>query len=437
MRQNNNMKVVQSEGISAFGGVNFVFEDFDKLNLNNFLSKELPPLPPQSQYSWKDIIYSMYSIYICGGSCIEDIEQNLKAHLSNNPFCKIPSPDTILRRLKSLAEESKTCRTKRGIVDHLYCENNRLSSLNIKVLKSLGAFSATTLTLDYDNTIVFNEKADSVLTYKKEKGYQPGVCTINTHQVVYLENRNGNSDAKSFQHQTLGRMFDLLEQNNVAKMDNFRADGASYQYEVVKLVAEKVSNFYISARNSYVEKYFTQITNWLQTIDSKGDTVWVGDIYYTPFIQQARKEGAKPKEYRLVVKRKKNKSGQLNAITQDAYDYRAIITNDLRKEATEVVLFYNKRGCMEKQFDVIKNDFGWNNMPFSNLSENTVFLYLMAICKNLYHVIIQRFSKRFKGLKSTYRMKKFTFRFIILPSKWIKKSRQNILRIYGRVQYRT
>ena len=206
---------------------------------------------------------------------------------------------------------------------------------------------------------------------------------------------------------------------------------------MVKLVAEKVSNFYISVRNSYVEKYFAKITNWEKTTESNGDTVWVGDTYYPPFQNRASQEKDKVKEYRLVVKRKKNKCGQLNVITQDAYNYRAILTNDVVKTPTEVVLFYNKRGSMEKEFDVIKNDFGWSHMPFSNLSENTVFLYLMAICKNLYHKIIQRFSKRFKGLKPTYRMKRFTFRFIILPSKWVEKSRQNILRVHGRIRYRT
>ena len=431
------MKVQKSDTISAFGGINFIFEDFNSLGLDKLFINELPQLPAQSNYSWKDIIYSLYSIYLCGGSCIEDIETNLKSHLSNNPFCKIPSPDTILRKLKDLSEPSKTCRTQRGIVDHQYCENNILSHLNIKLLKKTKAFSKTVLTLDYDNTIVFNEKSDSVLTYKKDRGYQPGVCTINTHQVLYLENRNGNSDAKSFQHNTLERMFDLLRTHGIRKMDNFRADSASYQYNVIKLLAKEVHNFYISARNSYVEKHFKQITNWKKTTDAKGHTVFIGDIYYTPFSQTAKNKNEKAAEYRLVVKRKFNKTGQINAITQDAYDYSAIITNDTKSSAIDVVLFYNKRGIMEKQFDVIKNDFGWNHMPFSHLNTNTVFLYLMAMLKNIYNVIIDRFSKRFEGLSPTFRIKKFIFRFVILPAKWVRSSRQNILRVYGDIKYKT
>ena len=431
------MKIIQSETISAFGGINYVFEDFNALGLDSLFNNFLPVLPPQSKYTWKDLIYSLFSIYMCGGTCIEDIESNLKAHLENNPYCEIPGADTILRRLKGLAQQPKTCRTKRGIVDHQYSLNELLSNLNIVLLKKLGSFKQPVLTLDYDNTIVFNEKADSKLTYKKDRGYQPGVCTINTHQIVYLENRNGNSDAKSFQHETLQRMFDLFEANGIRKMDNFRADSASYQYDVIRLLDQKVNHFYISARNSYVVKYFNQIDNWVKTKDGKGETVWIGDIEYTPFVTQTKKQGNIAKNYRLVVKRKQNKNNQINLITQDTFDYSAIITNDRATEAKDVVLFYNQRGVMEKQFDVVKNDFGWNNMPFSNLSSNTVYLYFMAMCKNIYHLIIQRFSIKFKGLKPTYRIKRFIFKFIILPAKWIKKSRQNFLRIYGQVNYRT
>ena len=101
-----------------------------------------------------------------------------------NPFCKIPSPDSVLRRLKNLKERSETCRTKRGNVNHQYSLNDLLSKVNLLVLKKLKTFDAPILTLDYDNTIIYNEKSDSKLTYKKEKGYQPGVCTINTNQII-------------------------------------------------------------------------------------------------------------------------------------------------------------------------------------------------------------------------------------------------------------
>ncbi|QCY67909.1 transposase [Antarcticibacterium flavum] len=164
-------------------------------------------------------------------------------------------------------------------------------------------------------------------------------------------------------------------------------------------------------------------------------TMEVGSIEITPFKRQSPSN--KAQTYRLVVKRKPKKDRQIDLITQDIYDYRAIITNDFDLDTKGVAAFYNQRGNMERQFDILKNDFGWNNMPFSSLNKNLVFLYFTAICRNLYNKIIQHFSKTNRYLKPTYRMKKFIFRFIILPAKWIKQSRQLKLRIYSYNHYQT
>lgn len=431
------MKIHNSKAISAFGGINFVLEHLEDNRIGDLFNLHLPALALQSTYSWRDVIYSMLSIYLCGGDHIEDLQTHLKSHFSNNPFVDLPSSDTVLKRLKELSEDNQVCRTKRGTVDHSYNMNALLGKLNISLLKKLGAFSKDQITLDYDNTIIFNEKSDSKMTYKRNPGYQPGVCTLNEEQVLFLENRNGNSDAKSFQADTLRRMFTLLKSNHVKQADHFRADAASYQYDVIRLLEEEVSNFYIGCRNSYVEKYFSQINEWENMTDSSNETMEVGEIGIIPFQKQARENKQQAKEYRLVVKRKPKEDGQLNLITQDAYEYRAILTNNSELSALEVALFYNHRGNMEKQFDILKNDFGWNHMPFSKLSQNTVFLYITAICRNLYYNIIHHFSKIVKTLEPTFRLKKFLFRFIILPAKWIKRARQYQLRIYGKINFST
>ena len=431
------MKVVKSKSINAFGGINFIFEYFELLGVGNFFEKELPALSPQSFYSWKDIIYSLYSIYFCNGEYVEDLNTIIKSNINSNPYCNITSSDTILRRLNELSEGSTNCKTKRGTAEHTYSFNNKLTALNIKLLQKLKIFESETLTLDYDNTIIFTEKKDSKMTYKKQYGYQPGVCTINEKNVLYVENRGGNSDAKSYQHLTLSRMFLELTNQKVRKLDNFRADSASYQFEVVKLIEQNVEKFYIAAKNSYVEKYYSLIENWVETKDSKGEQIWIGEIMYKPFKNCYKKEDGEIKDYRLIVKKKKGKDKQGNLITKDACVYRAIITNDIEKKAIEIEAFYNQRGRMERTFDVLKNDFGWDQLPFSKLSTNNVFLYLTAMCNNLYDKVIEHFSTIYKGIKPTFRMKRFVFKFIIIPAKWIKRSRQNILRIYGELYFRT
>jgi hypothetical protein len=431
------MKVINSNTISAFGGINFVFEHLEEGNYKNLFDRYLPELAPQSTYNWKDIIYSILSIYLCGGDCIEDLQIHLKTHFQKNPFINVPSSDTVLKRLKEISEDSNHCFTRRGTVEHTYNRNSKLEELNVELLKKLGAFSKDEIIIDYDNTIIFNEKSDSKMTYKRNPGYQPGVCTLNEEQVLYIENRNGNSDAKSFQADTIRRIFTLLKSKGIKKADHFRADAASYQYDVIKLLEAGVKNFYIGCRNSYIEKYFPQVNKWMSITDTSNEIIEVGEITITPFQRQASNNKKSAHEYRLIVKRKPKKDGQLNLFTQDAYEYRAILTNNTEWSTVEIAKFYNHRGNMEKQFDILKNDFGWNYMPFSKLNQNTVFLYMTAICRNLYHNIIGHFSKIIKSLKPTFRVKKFLFRFIILPAKWIKRARQNYLRIYGKINFST
>ena len=431
------MKIQNSNAISAFGGINFVFQLLDEDHYGDLFNQHLPSLPAQSTYSWKDIIYSILSVYLCGGDCVEDIQSHLRPHFKRNPFINLPSSDTVLKRLKELSKDNIQCFTKRGSVEHSYNRNSLLEDLNVSLLKKLGAFAKDEIVLDYDNTILFNEKSDSKMTYKRNPGYQPGVCTINEEQVLYIENRNGNSDAKSFQSDTLSRVFDLLQANNIKKADHFRADAASYQYDVIELLEHEVHNFYIGCRNSYVEKYFSQIQKWEPITDSKNEVMEIGELTITPFQKQAKANKKTPKEYRLIVKRKQKKEKQLNIFTQDAYEYRAILTNNETFNATEIAQFYNHRGNMEKQFDILKNDFGWDHMPFSELKNNTVFLYITAYCRNLYKHIISYFSRKTRTLKSSFRVKKFLFRFIILPAKWVKQARQNKLRIYGNLAFVT
>jgi len=63
------------------------------------------------------------------------------------------------------------------------------------------------------------------------------------------------------------------------------------------------------------------------------------------------------------------------------------MTNQTTMSDLEVIEFYNARGESERVFDQMNNDFHWKKMPFSFLEQNTVFLILMAICRNLFQFL--------------------------------------------------
>jgi len=234
--QNSDMKIINSTHVSPFGGLNFVLEEFDKQGIAKLLEQNLPKLPNQCKYSWKDILYSFWSIYFCGGDCIEDLGSNFNQHLNNNPFIKVPSPDRVLDRFKQLSQPKSIFKSPRGVVNHEFGINENLNRLTINILKDLKSLEDSELTLDYDNTIIFTNKSDSANTYKKAYGYQPGVGIIGKN-IIYVENRNGNSNPRTLQEKTLGRMFSLLKEYEI-EITNFRADSGSYLYEVIKIAAK-------------------------------------------------------------------------------------------------------------------------------------------------------------------------------------------------------
>ena len=55
---------------------------------------------------------------------------------------------------------------------------------------------------------------------------------------------------------------------------------------------------------------------------------------------------------------------------------------------------------------------------------------IVGIIRNFYKAIIQRLDVKKYGLNATSRIKAFVFRFISVPAKWIRTSRQYVLNIY-------
>lgn len=301
MLKNKDMKIINSVDINPFGGLNFVLHEFNTLKIDRILSANLPKLAKQSKYCWKDILYSFWSVYFCGGDCIEDLGGNFHHHLKNNRFVKVPSPDRILDRFKALALPKDLFTIPRGTSLHQFSLNHALNLLNIQVLKAIGLSENQGYILDYDNTVIFTNKSDSTTSYKAKNGYCPGVGIIG-NRIVYLENRNGNSDPKTLQHQTLTRMFSLLKEHQI-KIDAFRVDGASYQVDLVELVSENVDRFYLRAcMSDPLAKAIASIDNW-EKVDLGAQSGFRGEIEFTPFVRTLKrnKQLDRLKTYRLVV----------------------------------------------------------------------------------------------------------------------------------------
>ena len=94
----NDMAKVQqkSEKISAFGGIFFVLDKFDRI-LSSVIDSHLGLRSRLIGYQYSEIIRAVFSVFCCGGDCMEDLNLYLKDVLTERPHTRVPSADTVLR----------------------------------------------------------------------------------------------------------------------------------------------------------------------------------------------------------------------------------------------------------------------------------------------------------------------------------------------------
>jgi len=411
--------------VNPFAGISFVNHSFNKVGLNQLIDNELGSRVKYVGFSYSDIIRNMTNVFLSGGDVIEDIGSHLNAHLKEIPNNKVPSPDTVLRGLKELTTQNTIHKSEAGL-SYSFNVNKKLNSLNIKSLLLTKQLEAGKYyDFDYDNQITANNKYDAKRTYKKNKGYFPGIATI-ANNIVYVENRDGNANVKFKQAQTLENAYSLLKSEGI-KIYRSRMDAGSYSKEIIDMVEQNSELFYIRAnKSSAVFEQTLQIKDWKE-IELNYKIYQVSSIVFTQFNQD--------KKYRLVIMREKTSNNQINIFTQDVFKYRSILTNDWDNTEKQIIEYYNNRGATEKIFDVMNNDFGWKRMPFSFLNENNTFMIITAMIKNFYNYFVAQVSKTFKTIKKTTRLKRFVFRFISVAGRWVYQGRRWILKLYSEQPY--
>jgi len=421
------MKITYStENINSFGGINFADCIINNAGIYDTIDQTLGSRGSRTIFSYSSLIRSYFLMVLCGGECAEDITVHLRQELGHVKGFDVCSADTLLRMQKELATEKETFLSKSNI-EHDFNINTEMNQLMVSILvKTKQLFTGNNgYIFDYDNQFIPTDKYDSKRSYKKADGYFPGIASIGNFP-VYIENRNGNSHVKYKQDETLKRAFSILNGNGI-KIKHIRMDCGSFDKKVVPVVEANSDFFYIRAqRCASLYDMVRGATNW-QTENIGFKEYQVASIEYAPF--------GWDKTYRYVITREKKADTQGNLFTGDNFTYRAIMTNNREMTDVAVVEFYNNRGESERLFDEMNNDFLWKKMPFSFLHENTVFLIMMAICRNLFHFLTDFISRKLDFIEPNFRLKKFIFRFMIVPSKWIKRSRQKILKLFSTRKY--
>ena len=411
--------------INPHAGVNFCIDIIEDAGIPAIIENALGQRGngkrgPKPKYSFSDTILGLTYGILAGGDRLKDMK-GLKAKL-DNPMLNIPSPNVISTIIRDeLSVESETVTAESGNV-HQFNLNPKLNELLLDVALHLDTLDTKEeYTLDYDNTVIACDKWDAEWTYKKFRGYTPGISWIG-RTPVYIEGMNGGNPPKYQIFETMKRNFELLDSRGI-KIGKFRSDAAGYQSDLVELCDSRGIDFFIRANHcKAMWEKIKEIKAWKKARIDVFEFEVEG-FQYKPF--------GSDKEYRIMVSRIPNDTGENHNKTGEPFVYRCVLTNNIKMSDQDVLEFYNFRGDIERNYDIMNNDFLWKNLPFSFMHENSAFMLITAISNVLYQFLIDIFAARVDFVELTDRMKTFRLNFISLSGEWIKdKNSDDVLLIH-------
>ena len=112
-------------------------DKFDRI-LSSVIDSHLGLRSKLIGYQYSEIIRAVFSVFCCGGDCMEDLNLYLKDVLTERPHTRVPSADTVLRGIEELATEniSYTAEKTGSVYDFNTAE--KLNQLLVKLLLATG-----------------------------------------------------------------------------------------------------------------------------------------------------------------------------------------------------------------------------------------------------------------------------------------------------------
>ena len=151
---------IKSEKLTPFGGIFSIMEQFDSM---------ISPIIDQALgqrcrsiigYQYSEIIRSLMSVYVCGGSCVEDVTSHLMHHLSYHPMRRTCSSDTILRAIKELTQDNISYTSDQGKT-YDFNTADKLNALLINALISTSELKEVeSYDVDFDHQFLETCKVD-------------------------------------------------------------------------------------------------------------------------------------------------------------------------------------------------------------------------------------------------------------------------------------
>lgn len=439
----------------ASGGIGAMHRLAQHVGLVDAIDQRVEVLKVHLPYHESDHVLGIAYNVLCGGTCLQDIEQRRQdeVYLDALGTQRIPDPTTagdFCRRFDAAAIEAL---------------QTAINETRVRVWRAQPAAFFDEAIIDADGTLAETTgqcKEGMDIGYTGVWGYHPLVVSLaNTQEPLYLVNRSGNRPS---------------------------AEGAADRFDQARTLCRAAGFRRITFRGDtdfsqtrYLDRWDDESVRFIFGYDASGglirradalpDGAWAPLVRPAPYAVQteprqrpvnvkaalivAREfknfrleaEGvadfpyqptACAKTYRMVVVRKNISVEQGDHRLFDQIRYFFYLTNDATTAAAQIVFLANDRCQQENVIDQLKHGVGATRMPVDTLLSNGAYMVMAALAWTLKAWFALRlpetgrWAARYAAEKAAVlrmEFKAFLHAFMLMPVQVVRTSRRLVFRL--------
>ena len=285
------------------------------------------------------------------------------------------------------------------------------------------AFNLKRITIDLDSTVLnicgHQEGAERGYNDKKRgnRSYNPLLAFIyETKEMLHGILRSGSCHCANGAVEFIKEVITMLPSRLYGV--TFRADSGFFSDSILSYLESKGFNYIMSA------KLYTNIVNIILSIRESTYSFYENGKEVAVF-HYKMKSWDKKRKFIVVRTLRGLYNNQIELFESGKYEYQVFITN-LNGDPQKLVRYYHKRGNSENYIKELKYDMHIGELNTDSFWANQALFQFSILCYNL----LVWFKNIFIGkseLRTTIRT--FRERFLLIPGKLIKRSRQVILKL--------
>jgi hypothetical protein len=439
----------------ASGGIGAMHQLAQRTGLVDAIDRHVEVLKVALPYHESDHVLGIAYNVLCGGTCLQDIEQRRQdeVYLDALGAQRIPDPTTAGDFCRRFDE---------GSIEAL---QTAINETRVRVWRAQPAAFFDEAIIDADGTLAETTgqcKEGMDIAYTGVWGYHPLVVSLaNTQEPLFLVNRSGNRPSAEgaaarfdqahalcrgagFQRITFRGDTDFSQTSHVDRWDR---DGVRFVfgYDARANVIREADALPARAWRPLVRRssHEVQTEPRHRPVNVKETTIVARAFKNFRLESEAVAEFAyQPtacaKPYRMVVVRKNISVEQGEQRLFDEIRYFFYLTNDHETAAADVVFLANDRCNQENLIDQLKHGVGATRMPVDTLLSNWAYMVMAALAWTLKAWFALRlpttgrWAARYAAEKTAVlrmEFKAFLHAFILIPVQVVRTSRRLVFRL--------